>query len=74
MERAIHDGSFGRYLDYFYGRAIKELALDKRKVLVLNNPYLSEESWAIGRHTLNNLQRRISLLSPSDEAGSDFEP
>ncbi|HEY9120253.1 MAG TPA: hypothetical protein VIN33_10880, partial [Marinobacter sp.] len=27
MERAIHDGSFGRYLDYFYGRAIKELAL-----------------------------------------------
>lgn len=74
MERAIHDGSFGRYLKHFYGRAMKELALEQRKVLVLNNPYLSEESWDIGRHTLSNLQRRISLLSRSDEAGSDFEP
>ena len=74
MERAIHDGSFGRYLDHFYGQALKELALEKRKVLVLNNPYLTEESWAIGRHTLTDLQRRISLLSRSDKAGSDFEP
>lgn len=74
MERAIHDGSFGRYLDYFYGRAMKDLDLEKRKVLVLNNPYLTEESWAIGRHTLSDLRRRISILSQSDEAGSDFEP
>ncbi|MBL3556897.1 MULTISPECIES: hypothetical protein [Marinobacter] len=74
MERAIHDGSFGRYLNHFYGRAMKELALEKRKVLVLNNPYLTEESWAIGRHTLSDLRRRINILSPSDETGSDFEP
>ncbi|MDX1551116.1 MAG: hypothetical protein R3198_00715 [Marinobacter sp.] len=74
MERAIHDGSFGRYLEQFYGRAMKELALENRKVLVLNNPYLTEESWAIGRRTLSELRRRISILLPSDEAGSDFEP
>ncbi|MEP1215740.1 MAG: hypothetical protein ABJM11_14405 [Marinobacter sp.] len=74
MERAIHDGSFGRYLDHFYGRAMKELHLEERKVLVLNNPYLTEESWSIGRHTLRKLQQRIRILSPPDETGSDFEP
>lgn len=74
MERAIHDGSFGKYLDHFYGRAMKALDLGERKMLVLNNPYLTEESLAIGRHTLMNLQRRINNLSSSDEAGSDFEP
>lgn len=73
MERAIHDGSFGEYLKRFYGRAMKELQLQKRKVLVLNNPFLTEESWEIGRHTLEDLQRRIKLLSGPNESGSDPE-
>lgn len=74
MERAIHDGSFGRYLDHFYGRAMKELKLEKRTILVLINPFLSEESWTIGRHTLRDLRRRIRFLSSSAEPASDLEP
>ncbi len=74
MERAIHDGSFGRYLDHFYGRAMKELKLEKRNILVLINPFLTEESWAIGRHTLRDLRRRIRFLSSSAEPASHLEP
>jgi hypothetical protein len=63
MERAIFDGSFGAYLNHYYGRAIDELNLSSRNVLVLDNPYLTDESWAIGSRTLRELQRRIRLLS-----------
>lgn len=75
LERAIHDGSFGNYLSYFYGRAMRELHLDERNVLVLDNPFLTEESGRIGRQTLSELRRRIQLLSGSDEEySSDLEP
>lgn len=74
MERAIHDGSFGKYLNHFYGKAMKVLDLEKRKVLVLSNPYLTEESWTIGRHTLRDLQRRIQILSSPAKPASDLEP
>ncbi len=73
LERAIHDGSFGRYLENFYGRAMRELKLEKRRVLVLSNPFLTDESLTIGRQTLRDLKRRISLLSGSDESASDPE-
>lgn len=63
MERAIYDGSFGDYLNRYYGRAIDELGLDSRNVLVLDNPFLTGESWTIGRQTLRELRRRIRLLS-----------
>lgn len=63
MERAIFDGSFGEYLDQYYGRAIDELNLSTRNMLALDNPYLTNESWAIGSRTLRDLQRRIQLLS-----------
>ncbi|MDF0750198.1 hypothetical protein NLU14_08135 [Marinobacter sp. 71-i] len=66
MERAIYDGSFGDYLNRYYGRAIDELGLDNRTVLVLDNPFLTGESWAIGRQTLRELRRRIKLLSTPD--------
>lgn len=66
MERAIYDGSFGDYLNRYYGRAIDELELDNRTVLVLDNPFLTGESWAIGRQTLQELRRRIKLLSAPD--------
>ncbi|WP_417532214.1 hypothetical protein [Marinobacter lipolyticus] len=63
MERAILDGSFAQFLANYYGKAIDTLALDRRTVIVLKNPFLSEESRMVGRQTLDNLQRRLQLLS-----------
>lgn len=67
MERAIHDGSFGQYLNRFYGRAVAALSLGNRHILVLDNPFLSEDSWSIGSHTLRQLRHRIKLLSRTGE-------
>lgn len=63
MERAILDGSFAEFLRVYYGRAVRELNLPNRRVLVLENPYLSEESETVGRRTLDSLRRRLDLLS-----------
>ncbi len=63
MERAIQDGSFAQFLATYYGKAIESLTLDQRNVIVLRNPFLSEESRMVGRHTLDNLQRRLQFLS-----------
>ncbi|MBE0484894.1 transporter substrate-binding domain-containing protein [Marinobacter sp.] len=63
MERAIQDGSFAVYLKTWFGRAVTELGLERRRILTLENPYLSEESLYIGRHTLENLRRRLEFLS-----------
>ncbi|WP_417566652.1 hypothetical protein [Marinobacter sp.] len=63
LERAIHDGSFGQFLKTYYGRAIEALDLDKRFLITLENPFLSEESRYVGRQTLNNLRRRLDILS-----------
>lgn len=63
LERAIHDGSFGQYLKTYYGRAIEVLDLDNRFVIALENPFLSDESRYVGRRTLNNLRRRLDILS-----------
>lgn len=63
MERAIRDGSFGEFLKQYYGAAVEALKLDTRTMIILNNPFLSEESDNIGRHTLNNLRRRLELLN-----------
>lgn len=59
MDRAISDGSFARFLDRYYGTALDELHLEQRKILVLDNPYLGEESVEIGRKTLETLRVRI---------------
>ncbi|MBW0146252.1 transporter substrate-binding domain-containing protein [Marinobacter sp. CAU 1620] len=63
MERAILDGSFGEFLRTYYGRAVQALNLPGRRVLVLENPYLSEESGYVGRRTLESLRHRLELLS-----------
>lgn len=62
LERAIKDGSFAVYLKTWFGRAVAELRLERRTVLTLENPYLSEESMYVGRHTLENLRRRLEFL------------
>ena len=62
MERAIKDGSFATYLKTWFGRAVTELKLERRTVLTLENPFLSEESMYVGRHTLENLRRRLEFL------------
>lgn len=63
MERAIRDGSFGVFLQRYYGSSVSALNLDKRTMIVLNNPFLSGESNNVGRQTLNNLRWRLELLS-----------
>lgn len=63
MERAIQDGSFGVFLEQYYGAAVAALNLDKRRMIVLDNPFLSEESDNVGRQTLNNLRWRLQLLN-----------
>lgn len=63
IERAIHDGSFSEFLKRYYSRAVKELNLSQRRVIALDNPFLSEESRYIGRSTLENLRRRLEVLS-----------
>nr|WP_305967003.1 hypothetical protein [Marinobacter salsuginis] len=63
IERAIHDGSFSEFLRRYYSRAVKELNLSQRRVIALENPFLSEESRYIGRSTLENLRRRLEVLS-----------
>jgi hypothetical protein len=62
IDRAIKDGSFADHLDRYYGRAIEELNLGERQILVLDNPYLSEESWKVGQRTLDDLKDRIERL------------
>lgn len=66
LERAILDGSFAVYLKNWFGRAVSSLGLDRRTVITLENPYLSEESRYVGRRTLENLERRVELLSVGD--------
>ena len=63
IERAIYDGSFSEYLRRYYARAVKALNLERRRIITLENPFLSEESRHVGRSTLENLRRRLELLS-----------
>lgn len=63
MERAIRDGSFGVFLERYYGAAVVTLNLDERAIIVLDNPFLSEDSDNVGRQTLNNLRWRLQLLN-----------
>ena len=63
MERAIRAGGFGAFLQRYYGAAVEALNLSKRTVIVLDNPFLSDESGSVGRQTLNNLRRRLELLN-----------
>lgn len=63
LERAILDGSFAVYLRNWFGNAVASLGLDRRSVITLENPYLSEDSGYVGRHTLENLKRRVELLT-----------
>ncbi|MEX1228376.1 MAG: hypothetical protein WD623_02355 [Marinobacter sp.] len=59
MERAIRDGSFSDYLETYYVVAMEHLRLNERTVLMLDNPYLSEDSSPIARRALESLRQRI---------------
>lgn len=60
MDRAVADGDFSEFLDSYYGAALQELQLEQRKILVLDNPYLGQDSAEIGRRALETLRSRIS--------------
>ncbi|MCH8498655.1 MAG: hypothetical protein LAT63_09265 [Marinobacter sp.] len=67
MERAIEDGSFSEFLDDFYARPVRELGLDQRQVLTLENPFLSEESAKVVSRALQFLQQFIERHGKSTE-------
>ncbi len=62
MERAIRDGSFGVFLQQYYAAAVSALNLGGRTMIILDNPFLSDESDNVGRQTLRNLRWRLDLL------------
>ncbi|TNE83681.1 MAG: hypothetical protein EP339_00030 [Gammaproteobacteria bacterium] len=59
LERAIEDGSFRQFLADYYQRPVHDLQLEKRTILMLDNPNLSDDSRAIGRQALETLRNRI---------------
>lgn len=63
LERAIYDGMFAAFLKAYYERPVESLNLGSRNVIVLKNPFLSEESRSVGRRTLENLRRRMEALT-----------
>jgi len=63
MERAVYDGKFAEFLKQYYARAVNLLHLERRHIIVLKNPLLTEESRNIGRRTLENLRRRLETLA-----------
>ncbi|WP_372965677.1 hypothetical protein [Marinobacter sp.] len=66
LERAIIDGSFAKYLKRSFGKAISELGLERRTVIALDNPYLTEDSEYVARHILENLRRRIEYMTSKE--------
>ncbi len=62
MERAIRDGSFADYLRFHYENTVEKLNLRQRRVFVLENPFLSQDSRETGQRTLETLHRRLQLL------------
>lgn len=73
MERAIQDDSFSRYLKTYYVEAMNRLRLNKRTVLMLDNPYLSEESESVARRTLETLRQRIEGPLQADTAATQAD-
>lgn len=43
LRRAIADGSFGEHVQRYYSSAVSDLQLQKRRIIRLNNPLLSDE-------------------------------
>ncbi|WP_235937509.1 hypothetical protein [Marinobacter caseinilyticus] len=68
LERAIQDDSFAGYLATYYLEAIERLRLNERTVLMLKNPYLTEDSEPIARRALESLRRRIERAKPLTSA------
>lgn len=59
MERAIEDGSFGQFIEQFFGYALESLNLKDRTLIELTNPFLSEETADQGKRTLERLTQRL---------------
>ncbi|MDP4546218.1 MAG: hypothetical protein ABJM19_11575 [Marinobacter sp.] len=63
LERAIKDGSFAAYLKHSFGESVARLNLNRRTVISLDNPHLTEDSGYVARRILDNLERRIDYLT-----------
>ncbi|QBM16991.1 hypothetical protein MARI_10950 [Marinobacter sp. JH2] len=63
LERAIRDGSFAVYLKQSFGESVASLNLNRRTVIALKNPHLTDDSEYVARRILDNLKRRIDYLA-----------
>ncbi|MCK0107440.1 hypothetical protein [Marinobacter sp. S0848L] len=63
LERAIRDGSFAIYLKQSFGESVASLNLNRRTVIALKNPNLTDDSEYVARRILDNLKRRIDYLT-----------
>ncbi|RMJ06331.1 hypothetical protein DOQ08_01018 [Marinobacter litoralis] len=63
LERAINDGSFAEYLKHSFGESVASLNLNRRTVIALKNPHLTDDSEYVARRILDNLKRRIDYLT-----------
>ena len=63
LDRAIRDGSFAIYLRHFFGESVANLKLNRRTVIALKNPHLTDDSEYVARRILDNLKRRIDYLT-----------
>ncbi|WP_323750968.1 hypothetical protein [Marinobacter sp.] len=66
LERAMSDGSFAIYLKQSFGKSVASLNLNRRTVISIDNPYLTEDSEDVTRHILDNLKSRIDYLTNDD--------
>lgn len=62
IQRAIRDGSFAEYLRTHYESTIEKLNLAQRRVIRLENPFLSPDSRETGQRTLEILHKRLERL------------
>ncbi|MBJ6137872.1 hypothetical protein JAO79_10085 [Marinobacter litoralis] len=63
LERAIKDGTFATYLKQSFGESVARLDLNRRTVIALENPLLTDDSEYVARRILDNLKRRIDYLT-----------
>ncbi len=63
LERAISDSSFNAHLIRYYAPALEMLNLDRRTIIALDNPYLTEESLEVGRGAIMDLRQRLEVFA-----------
>lgn len=62
LELALKDGSFQRIFDRYYGKQIADMRNSKRRLIKLQNPYLSEETPLARKELWIDLSDRLNVI------------